>query len=360
MIINNREMYDFKNKLAEDFLLECYMNTLVEILCEEGKLSKKLLENIRKIRKNENYLKDSIRKSSFEEITNNEYLKNIKIPEVIRNRFKLSNNRKIKANKLTVFSEIETFMPRLNLFICDKNMSLPAITEENDSMCWMSVEPFEINSFSKIINDSKGNVLLLGCGLGYAAYMISQKEEVKSVTIVEIDEDVITLFIKNILPKFPNKHKIKVINENALTYLDTVDLNKFSYINLDIYKNANDMLEPYLYTLCKEKEYPNVKFSYWLENEFKTFLQMAIIRVFTELNTNNYIFDVIASDLLLDKQFNSKEELREFLKLDNLRTLLRNWYKYNSDKLNKSKASLDIISLKLIDDYMSKFKKKKS
>lgn len=359
MIINNKEMYDFKNKLAEDFFLECYINTMVEILCEEGKLSKSVLEDIRKLRRKENYLKDSIKNVSFEEIMNNEYLKTIKFPRAVQNKFKISYDRKIRKNRISTFSEksfdLEKFMPKFNLFICDKDLNLPAITEENDSMCWMSVEPFEINSFSKIINDSKGNVLLLGCGLGYSAYMISQKEDVKSVTIVEIDDDVITLFNKNILPKFSNKHKIKVVKEDALIYLDTVDLNKFDYINLDTYKNVNDMLKPYLFVLNKEKEYPNVKFSYWLENEFKTFLQMAIIRVFTELYMDNYIFDVIASDLLKGKQFNSKEELREFLKLDNLRNVLRNWYKYNSDKINKSKASLDIISLKLIDDYASKF-----
>ena len=63
-----------------------------------------------------------------------------------------------------------------------------------------------------------GNVLTFGLGLGYYAYMVSEKESVESVTIVEMNEDVIQLFKKYVLPQFKNAEKIKIIKADAFEY----------------------------------------------------------------------------------------------------------------------------------------------
>ena len=57
-------------------------------------------------------------------------------------------------------------------FICDYPLRFPGLTEGSSNTCWMTVEPFEIETFKKFIEEAKGDILLIGCGLGYAAYML--------------------------------------------------------------------------------------------------------------------------------------------------------------------------------------------
>ena len=49
-------------------------------------------------------------------------------------------------------------------------------------------------------------------------YMVSEKENVETVTVVDTNEDVIRLFKKYILPQFKNAHKIKIIAADAFEY----------------------------------------------------------------------------------------------------------------------------------------------
>ena len=59
-----------------------------------------------------------------------------------------------------------------------------------------------------------GNVLLTGLGFGIMATALAQKEEVSSVTVLEISADVIDAFVKN----NPNNPKINIILANASEY----------------------------------------------------------------------------------------------------------------------------------------------
>lgn len=63
----------------------------------------------------------------------------------------------------------------------------------------MSVSPNEVFTMEKIIKNAKGKVLTLGCGMGYFAYMVSLKEDVESITIVESEQSVIDLFEKSLI-----------------------------------------------------------------------------------------------------------------------------------------------------------------
>ena len=60
----------------------------------------------------------------------------------------------------------------------------------------MLITPNEIETMKKSISEATGNVLTYGLGLGYYAYMVSMKENVESVTIVEKDKEIIDLFKK--------------------------------------------------------------------------------------------------------------------------------------------------------------------
>lgn len=80
----------------------------------------------------------------------------------------------------------------------------------------MSDTPAEMNDHAYFVEKAYGNVLINGLGLGVVLYNCVIKEEVKHVTVVEIDRDVIELVGSQFLPMFENK--IKIVHANALTY----------------------------------------------------------------------------------------------------------------------------------------------
>ena len=59
----------------------------------------------------------------------------------------------------------------------------PALLE-NDRI-WMTITPNEIETMKEPVDGAFGNVLTYGLGLGYYAYMVSEKENVETVTIVD-------------------------------------------------------------------------------------------------------------------------------------------------------------------------------
>ena len=67
-----------------------------------------------------------------------------------------------------------------------------------DDYIWMSLIPHEINTMEQDISKAYGNVLVLGLGLGYFSYMISNKDDVESITIIEKDHEIIDIFNKSL------------------------------------------------------------------------------------------------------------------------------------------------------------------
>lgn len=59
---------------------------------------------------------------------------------------------------------------------------------------------------------ARGHVLINGLGLGLAAIMAAQKDEVESVTVVELSDDVRSL----VSPHMPDK--VTVVSGNAFTW----------------------------------------------------------------------------------------------------------------------------------------------
>mgnify|MGYP004628899591 FL=1 len=131
----------------------------------------------------------------------------------------------------------------------------------------MLITPNEIETMSESISEAYGNVLTYGLGLGYYQYMISNKDNVKSITIIEKDQNIIDLFTKYILPQYKYKNKIKIINEDALKYKYN---NEYDYVFVDIWHDPSDGIE--LYTKMKQLEKPNIKYSYWIEKTIKNYI----------------------------------------------------------------------------------------
>lgn len=269
-------------------------------------------------------------KLNKEIILENPFLQNIQIPNIKRNEIYLGKKRIIPAGFVTAY--LETYRKKDTLeqihtfFYCDKNVRFPNIMEGDTNVSWMSVEPFEIESFRKFIEEAEGNVLLGGLGLGYVAYMLSEKKEVENITILEMNQDVISVFQENILPQFKNKDKIKVIHADAIKYLQENDLSFYNHINVDIWMDTIDMIGHYLKCLEVEKNYPNIAFSYWLEPELKESMQTSMLRSFS-----GYAFDFpfqrkIADGFMKQEKIRTKEDLNTVVNLDQFRDKMLNWY----------------------------------
>ncbi|MCQ2087508.1 MAG: methyltransferase [Bacilli bacterium] len=159
----------------------------------------------------------------------------------------------------------------------DQKFTYPALFEGKD--LWMSLNPNEITTMDNSIKSAKGNVLVLGLGMGYITYMMSQKSNVKTITVVEKNKENIKLFKKFLLPKFENKTKIRIVNDDAISYI--VRNNKFDYIYADLWFNPEDGLEYYL-RLNKIELENDIEIDYWLETSLKQMKRRYLIELIKE------------------------------------------------------------------------------
>lgn len=207
------------------------------------------------------------------EMKNDPYMKNIQIPSVSKGKYRLGYET-LKKNDLFILDNVYAKDPfsKINLPVLacmDKDYRFPYI-EENGNV-WMSVAPNEIRTMEKDISDAHGKVLTLGLGLGYFPYVVSQKDDVSEITIVEINENIIDLFVTYLLPQIPNKEKIKIINENALTYMSRLEDGTFDTCFADIWISAND-IDTYLKLKMICSGFEKTKITYWIEQRFTSLL----------------------------------------------------------------------------------------
>ncbi len=104
---------------------------------------------------------------------------------------------------------------------------------------WMSDTPFEQVTNEHVLNDAAGDVFIAGLGIGMLPYALCQKEDIRSVTVVEIEPQVIALVGPHIVHP-----KLRIIEGDART--PSVAGRAFDFIYLDIWpmidpKNWPDM-----------------------------------------------------------------------------------------------------------------------
>ena len=110
-----------------------------------------------------------------------------------------------------------------------------------------------------------------GLGLGYYAFMVSEKEEVESITVIEKSPDVIRLFERYILPYFRHKDKVKIVNADAFKYAeDVMPDEKFDLAFVDTWRDAGDGAPMYRRMKKLEHLSPDTKFMYWIEGFLKS------------------------------------------------------------------------------------------
>jgi len=207
---------------------------------------------------------------------NDAYFKQIRIPTDIRGKWELREEslkpfEPFVCNDIVV-TEDRRMIPQIGFF--KKEYHFPAVLE--DGREWMTLQPNEMVTTWPAVKEAKGRVLTFGLGLGYFAYHASEKPEVESVTVVDISEDVIDLFQKHILPQFPHKEKIQIIHEDAFAFAKSKMKGKFDFVFGDIWHDAGDGRELYLRMKEWEAQYPEIRFSFWLEDTIRCYLDESL------------------------------------------------------------------------------------
>ena len=145
----------------------------------------------------------------------------------------------------------------------------------------MSITPNEINTMRPYIEEAKGNILVLGLGLGYYPFTISLKDEVKKITIVELDQNIINIFNKHLLPLFPHKEKIQIIKGEAIKFLNN-NKDHYDFVFVDLWHNPEDGLPLYLRISKIAMHYKNCKFQYWLEKSLIALYRRCLLTIYEE------------------------------------------------------------------------------
>lgn len=161
-------------------------------------------------------------------------------------------------------------LPKIGVF--DEDYRYMAVLKNGRE--WMTLLPNEINSQIRYVSEAFGNVLTYGLGLGYYALKVAMKENVSSVTVVDCDEEVISLFNESILPSFPKKaaEKIKVIKSDAFAFAEGLKDGDYDYIYADIWHDVSDGTELYKKFKEREKYCKTAKYGYWIEDTIKYYL----------------------------------------------------------------------------------------
>ena len=230
--------------------------------------------NLREIAGSE-YVSKLIKESRVlkpEDFTEDLYISNIRIEDKKIGDFFLTKATYEKG-ELFQYDEPDVYddivVPKLAYFT-DK-VDFPTVYE--GIIPWMSVCPSEINSMKKEMEEAKGKVLVLGLGLGYYPYIISQRDDVEEITIVEFQEEIIRIFEENIFPQFNKRDKIRIVKADAFRFMMDVEPGEYDYIYCDIWENQFDGAIAYRKLHEHEERLYGTKFGYWIEDQIKYYIE---------------------------------------------------------------------------------------
>ncbi len=218
-----------------------------------------------------NYLTPSVRILDTRKYTENKYYKNIKINSIKDGawEFKLESYppyRGIICDDIIFDSDFRE-VPPLGFFT--EEFHFPAVLEGGNE--WMTLTPVDLDTVDDAISAAHGKVVTFGLGLGYYAYMVSEKENVESITVVERSEDVIRLFERHILPQFAHREKVRIICADAFEYAEReMPSENYNYAFVDTWRDASDGLPMYEKMKPLEAGSPQTTFAYWIEGFIKS------------------------------------------------------------------------------------------
>ena len=295
---------------------------MMELFCKAFDIDYSLEDNIEVM---DSYILNNLKKLDDKEYLNNPYVQTIKAT----GKYKKYALKYIVYEPYQLFAyddiSLEGDKENSHIGYFDHKFSYLALTEGNN--IWMSLNPNEIETMKPYIEKAQGNVLVLGLGMGYVPFMMALKDNVKSVTIIEKDPDIIALFNSLIYPSFKNKDKIKIIQDDAVNYVKKN--NKFDYMFADLWHSPEDGL-PLFVSLKRE----NRNIDCWLEVSMYALLRRCMISLIEETTLKygeeNYNFAKTYTDKVINKYYrkaksltlNVDEDLNKLLDNNNLLELI--------------------------------------
>lgn len=212
------------------------------------------------------YFTPSIRLLDSKKYENDPYYKNIRLENITDGNWEIrweeyKPYQGVICHDMIIEDDFRE-IPPLGFF--PDGFRFPAILEGGNE--WMTLTPVDLDTCEEAIDAAHGRVVTFGLGLGYYAYMASEKADVESVTVVELSEDVIRLFKTHILPKMPNRHKINIVNYDAFEYAESIMPSEhFDVAFVDTWRDASDGAPMYKRMKPLEKLSPDTRFIYWVE-----------------------------------------------------------------------------------------------
>ena len=214
------------------------------------------------------YFAASVKKRDVALYQNDPYYRHIRVPSKTVGEWRLCQEtyapyEGFVCGDLSAGKAPFSAIPPIGYF--GEEFSFPAVMQ--NGVEWMAIKPNEIETMRKPLARARGRVLCMGLGLGYYAYMASEKPSVSSVTVIERDPAVIRLFKEELLPQFANGKKITVVCEDAFTYAErTLGKGGFDTVFADLWHDASDGLPLYARLRQLERRVAAVPFDYWIED----------------------------------------------------------------------------------------------
>ena len=220
----------------------------------------------------EQYVRPSLARLEPEPLLQNPYMRCIRFPQAVQGRWEMTRMA-YEPYELFVRDDLLCLpdgreIPRLGYF--DRRFAYPAVLEGGRE--WMTVTPNEVATMAPALSQVRGRVAVMGLGLGYFAFMASEKNDVRAVTVVERDADVIALFERHLLPQFAHREKVRLVHADAFD-LAQAGLDGFDCAFVDLWHDVSDGAPMYLRMKALEARSPGVRFFYWIETSIRCFLR---------------------------------------------------------------------------------------
>lgn len=135
----------------------------------------------------------------------------------------------------------------------------------------MSNTDMEKRTNSSFMINAHGNVLIGGLGIGLILLAIQDKEEVKQITVVEKNKEVIEL----VGGQLPLNSKVHIVHDDVFEYkplfkYNTIYMDIWNYINSDVYNNEmKPLISRYRRCLVPKSEDENRYIDCWCKYQAK-------------------------------------------------------------------------------------------
>lgn len=219
------------------------------------------------------YVTKMLRPLKVQDYAEDAYLKAVHIPETKAAGWEFAQEayapyQAFVCDDMKRVGMFGAIVPQIGYFA--EEFRYPAVLQ--DGREWMLVTPNEINTMRAPIAAASGKALTFGLGLGYYAFHVVAKESVSSLTVVERDPEVIDIFQKYVLPQFPHREKLKIVEADAFAFAEAHLCEGYDSVFTDIWHDPSDGVDLYLKMKNMEHLCPTAKYSYWIEQTLKFYL----------------------------------------------------------------------------------------